>query len=371
MLVLAEDPRLGYYDAEIAGAVIEAALGMGVYPRLREVAFSPDAVTPDAALLAEMGAADRVLFLARLGDQLRFDPALDSIRPVVSYALDAATLGTDFGRAHHHAFEALKSRINTALAGAGQIRVTCPLGTDFAGPGARFPETGGEVGIARFPMAVFAPVPAGAYSGRIAQAGFLIGTGSRYYDPYALALDDVLLVHFEETASPALPAPPQMSIAPRATTARSARALASAGPSCIPGTLASIPAAVLPVWPARPPNAGPAAPSAAHGCCIFTPAAPMRRGDLAQRDRPDRGPRRRGSLGARPPAPRPDRRRRRHPRPLPLRGGGFAAPAREIGLGPEEADRAGSGEGAVILGHGLYGGGQQLFALRPRGQRGM
>ena len=197
LLVLAEDPRLGYYDAEIAGAVIEAALGMGVYPRLREVAFSPDAVTPDAALLAEMGAADRVLFLARLGDQLRFDPALDSIRPVVSYALDAATLGTDFGRAHHHAFEALKSRINTALAGAGQIRVTCPLGTDFAGPGARFPETGGEVGIARFPMAVFAPVPAGAYSGRIAQAGFLIGTGSRYYDPYALALDDVLLVHFE------------------------------------------------------------------------------------------------------------------------------------------------------------------------------
>ena len=197
LLVLAEDPQLGYYDSRIAGAVIEAARGMGLHPLLREVAFTPDAPPPDAPLLAEMGAADRVLFLARLGDQLRFDPAFDAIRPVVSYALDAEALRSDFGRAHHHAFEALKYRINTALASAHTIRVTCPLGTDFSGPGAPFPDQGGEVGVTRFPMAVFAPVPAAPYAGVIAQAGFLIGTGSRYYDPYALPLDDVLRVHVD------------------------------------------------------------------------------------------------------------------------------------------------------------------------------
>jgi len=41
---------------------------------------------------------------------------------------------------------------------------------------------GGDTSILRFPMSVFTPVPAHSFSGRVALAGFLTGTGSRYYD---------------------------------------------------------------------------------------------------------------------------------------------------------------------------------------------
>ncbi|MCB1343414.1 MAG: hypothetical protein KDK24_20590 [Pseudooceanicola sp.] len=194
LLLIAEDPAHGYYEAATASAVIEAALSLGLRPVVRELPFQPDPHPLAPQLLDEMRAADQVLFLARTGDQMRFDPAMAGIRPVVSYALNAAALASDFGRAHHHAFVALKRRIDAAMAAAGTIRVTCALGTDLAGPG-RAAEC--DTSILRFPMTVFAPLAMAGYSGRIAQAGFLTGTGSRYYAPYTVPLDDVLFVHID------------------------------------------------------------------------------------------------------------------------------------------------------------------------------
>ncbi|MDP3523641.1 MAG: hypothetical protein Q8S27_03605, partial [Hoeflea sp.] len=131
------------------------------------------------------------------GDQLRFNAELSSVRPIVCYALDREMLGSPFGRAPYRAFVALKACIDTALARASTIRVTCPLGTDFSGPGVAFPGTVGDVSVARFPMSVFTPAPAAAYRGRVAQAGFLVGTGSRYYEPYGVALSNTLFIAFD------------------------------------------------------------------------------------------------------------------------------------------------------------------------------
>lgn len=197
LLILVEDPAGGFYDPALGSAVAEAAAALGIEADLRLIPFAPQAADLPPDLAEAMARADRTLFFARLGDQLRFSPSLAALRPVVSYALDAAMLGSGFGRAHHAAFTALKRCVDAALAGARHIRVTCPLGTDFEGPGADFPVEAGEVTVARFPLSVFAPVPAAAYRGRIAQAGFLTGTGSTYYEPYTVPLDDVLTVHFE------------------------------------------------------------------------------------------------------------------------------------------------------------------------------
>lgn len=197
LLILAEDPALGFYDAALPGLVAQVAASIGIAAEVRAVPFEPRAAEPPPELSAAMAGADRTLFLARLGDQLRFSPTLAAARPVVSYALDAAMLASGFGGAHHAALVALKECLNAALSAARHIRVTCPLGTDFEGPGARFPETGGEVSVARFPLSVFTPVPAEGFAGTIAQAGFLTGTGSTYYEPYTVPLDGVLLVRFD------------------------------------------------------------------------------------------------------------------------------------------------------------------------------
>lgn len=41
-------------------------------------------------------------------------------------------------------------------------------------------------GVSRFPMPVFTPLPAAEFSGIVALPGFLAGTGSLYYQPYAI-----------------------------------------------------------------------------------------------------------------------------------------------------------------------------------------
>jgi hypothetical protein len=55
----------------------------------------------------------------------------------------------------------------------------------------------GDVTVKRFPMSVFAPVPAAGFTGRAALAGFLMGTGSRYYQPYGRALQAALFACFD------------------------------------------------------------------------------------------------------------------------------------------------------------------------------
>ncbi|MDZ7602425.1 MAG: hypothetical protein U1A06_13720 [Hoeflea sp.] len=197
LLVLHEDPGLGYYGPGLAEAIIEAAAAMGIRATECRIPFDPDVDAPPEDLRRAMLAADRTLFIARMGDQLRFNAELSSVRPIVCYALDREMLGSPFGRAPYRAFVALKACIDTALARASTIRVTCPLGTDFSGPGVAFPGTVGDVSVARFPMSVFTPAPAAAYRGRVAQAGFLVGTGSRYYEPYGVALSNTLFIAFD------------------------------------------------------------------------------------------------------------------------------------------------------------------------------
>jgi len=203
LLILTEPPRdspaADHYDPELAPAVAAVARACGLKVELRALPHCRDATPPPPEVMAAIAGADRALFLTRRGDQLRFDPVLASAAPVMCYALDRDMMASGFGRADHRGLLALLECLNAALASASEIHVTCPLGTDFRGPGARFPDSGGEVTVRRFPLSVFSPVPAGDYAGQIALAGFLTGTGRSSYDPYDHPLSDVLTVGFDGT----------------------------------------------------------------------------------------------------------------------------------------------------------------------------
>ncbi|MCC6008523.1 MAG: hypothetical protein JJU40_12690 [Rhodobacteraceae bacterium] len=199
LLIATEDTDPAFYEPELGPAIAAEAEALGLSVTMIELPFSPITAEVPSNLAAQMAAAEATLFLARLGDQMRFSQALAAHNPVVCYALDREMLASDFGRADHAGLVALKSCIDTAFARARNIRVTCPLGTDFAGPGARFPDTMGDVSIRRFPMSVFTPVPAGGFAGHVVQEGFLVGTGASYYVPYAIALDGPIRLHFRDT----------------------------------------------------------------------------------------------------------------------------------------------------------------------------
>jgi len=197
LFVLHEGAEDRYYDSAIVEAVRQGADLLGIKTVIKEAPFSPEVSDPHPDMVHEMNAADRTLFLARMGDQIRFRESMARIRPIVSYALDAEMLGSSFGRADYRAFVALKDAVNTCLYNAKEIKVTCPLGTDFTGVQTDDPAVVADVTVTRFPMSVFTPVPAQNFTGRIAQKGFLVGTGSQYYDPYACALEGVLTIHFD------------------------------------------------------------------------------------------------------------------------------------------------------------------------------
>ncbi|WP_420583915.1 hypothetical protein [Ruegeria sp.] len=199
LLVLREDPALGYYDAGICDAILECARSRQIETTVQTLPFDPMGTELPDALIREMETADRTLFLSRTGDQVRFNAAMHHIHPIMSYALDAEMLASGFGRADYAGFVALKNAVNGLMSAAEHIHVTCQLGTDFSGPGAQFPKAkAADVSVVRFPMSVFAPVPAQGFSGTLIQDGFLVGTGSKFYDPYGCTLREPLAVHFKD-----------------------------------------------------------------------------------------------------------------------------------------------------------------------------
>lgn len=199
LLILHEEAGSTYVDPALAVAVADMAERLGLVVRLMEVRFDPDACTLSPEQREAVCASDHALFLCRLGDQLRFKEMPENCRPIVSYALDVEALASDFGGACHQAFIELKSAFNDLLLGAGRIRVTCPRGTNYEGAWAPIADSApADVTVKRFPMCVFAPIPAARFSGVVAVSHLLVGTGSRYYAPYGLRLNADLSVEIEK-----------------------------------------------------------------------------------------------------------------------------------------------------------------------------
>lgn len=195
LLVLEEPPDLGHYDNDLAPAIVEAAEGLGLHVLRHDIGFSPEPAEFADAVMAQMASADHILYLARLGDQMRFRPLPHADKSIVSYAVTLASLAGPFGTVPHPAMMALKTAVNTAMAGAVEIHVSCPLGTDLRGRMIPLDGQVADVGIRRFPMCVFAPVPMNGFAGRVAIARFLVGTGSIYYEPFLHGFDGVAMVH--------------------------------------------------------------------------------------------------------------------------------------------------------------------------------
>ncbi|MCG6902310.1 MAG: hypothetical protein LJE68_06465 [Rhodobacter sp.] len=198
LLIAYEPPEFGYYNGDAVPCVAEAARDLGLEVKLMDVGFSPDTPHLSPQLRDQFERADIILFLARLGDQLRFSDMPQGKRIVVSFALDAWLFGSGFGTTHHRAMLTLKQQITDAFRRAELVRVTCPRGSAFSGKPEMLSEGLGDTTIRRFPMSVFQPVPAHTFSGKVALCGFLTGTGSLYYDNYTLEFDGPVMALLHE-----------------------------------------------------------------------------------------------------------------------------------------------------------------------------
>lgn len=196
-VLLAYEPgQFGYFDDQLRSEFIHEAEKGGFVVNSVDVGFSPTTPTISDKLLEEMKGVDVVVFLARLGDQLRFSELPAGPRFVVCFAHNKELLSSAFGAADYGAFVELKHVVDQALLEAESIEITCPAGTKIEGSIEDKTKSPEDTSLLRFPMSVFSPVPAAGFSGKFALGGFLTGTGSRYYEPYTVEFEGQVYAHF-------------------------------------------------------------------------------------------------------------------------------------------------------------------------------
>ncbi|MBT5265067.1 MAG: hypothetical protein HOL85_09560 [Rhodospirillaceae bacterium] len=192
VVILHEDPALGWYDLDAPMAVAEEARNLGMHPTCVQVGAPEN--DRDPGVNEAIAAHDGSVFFSRIGDQDRFGAPMPGKRSVMCYARDAKTLASSYGRAEHQAFLELKAAVNDILLGADRIEITCPLGTSISGAASEDDrEPDGDVTIRRFPMGVPQPVSASGFSGQVAIARFLTPTGSKVYEPASQVIDSPVM----------------------------------------------------------------------------------------------------------------------------------------------------------------------------------
>jgi len=196
VLLVCEEPELGWYDREAAGHLTAALTQMGCDISTIRVG-GPDMPLPENYSVA-LEEHDAVIYLARVGDQDRFLDKLPGKSVAMLYVRDLAALTSSYAAVDHKAMKDLKAAVDAVTFSAGAITITCPLGTSLECEVEREDlESGGDVAVKRFPLCVPQPVPAGGSSGKVALARWLTPTGSRTYTPASLKIDDVVFAHVE------------------------------------------------------------------------------------------------------------------------------------------------------------------------------
>ncbi|MEO1102170.1 MAG: hypothetical protein AAFW98_00320 [Pseudomonadota bacterium] len=196
VLIVCEDPALGWYDEAAPLAVASEARRAGITVEMlttRAIAAGEDAATDTA-----VSSAENLIYFARLGDRSRFEAGPSGQRAVMSYAMDAPLLASPYGTTPYAATKALKGAIDRALFGASQITVTCPLGTMVTGDAGDAAPDGADVTVRRFPLGVPTPIPAARFCGHVALARYLTPTGSSVYEPASLSLPSPVLAEIRD-----------------------------------------------------------------------------------------------------------------------------------------------------------------------------
>ena len=125
LLVVHEDPKLGWYDDTAALAVRDKAKAMGLETTWLQV--GAPGLEKDPSLLQQIDNHDSTIFFARVGDQDRFGDNNGKERSVMVYARDAENLASPFGQVNHRAMMELKQAVNEVVLGGQEVMITCAL----------------------------------------------------------------------------------------------------------------------------------------------------------------------------------------------------------------------------------------------------
>lgn len=196
ILILHEDPALGWYDDALPARIALEAERLGLRPKCVMVGAPSEPLDPTTAELSER--YGNVVYFARIGDQDRFAAVQPGKTKVMCYIRNEEMLASAFGRTDHRAMLSLKKAVDQVLMNAQQIEITCPLGSHIIGsPPESVPADSADVSIRRFPLGVPQPLAGQGFSGKVALARYLTPTGSQAYEPAFLKMEETVFAQLE------------------------------------------------------------------------------------------------------------------------------------------------------------------------------
>jgi len=200
IVIAAENPAEGFYDAFAATCILEVADELGCQASLLPCprVSGPEALP--ASFFAAAEGADHIIFQAQAGDQVRFTKLSGTATKTMSYALDIGLLGSDFCTLHHGFMREVLERFESELNAARSWRITCPVGTDVTGTQIPADGSSGEVDdftLLLFPVPIHRPVSCATMNGRVAVAHWLMSTANHVYENGFLRLDEPLMAVVE------------------------------------------------------------------------------------------------------------------------------------------------------------------------------
>jgi hypothetical protein len=199
VLVVREDTRHGYFDAQAPQIVEDEARARGarVLSMTTSRVAGPEDVPP--AVTAAVAEADHTIFFNRIGDQMRFRELPGAGTKTITYALDVDTLGTGFCTTPHAAMTEFQALLQSEIDSHTNWHITCPLGTDISGTTPPTPQgtAPADFLLGLFPVTTFRPVPCGEMNGKVVLARWLNSSNTHVYEPEVVRLDSPVTAHVE------------------------------------------------------------------------------------------------------------------------------------------------------------------------------
>ncbi|MFZ1726501.1 MAG: hypothetical protein WBO29_03670 [Albidovulum sp.] len=193
LAIVAEDPRLGIYDATVPQCVADVAREMGIETHIISVGDHAGLDEVPPKVKHALTNCDHVLFHSRLGDTLRFSAIPGGASKTMSYALDIGVLGGPSCTVPHRVMEQIRTAYDGVVNRARTWRVTCPLGTDISGTQDVEAVAAGKVEdftVTRYPVCAPRPLSCDTASGVVVLAHWLMASGNRKYPDDELMLPE-------------------------------------------------------------------------------------------------------------------------------------------------------------------------------------
>ena len=191
ILIVAEDPDLGWYDQRVVDLVLLEGKKLGLI--ITVISTGPPENSEKEKILNLLKEHDITIFLARVGDQIRFTNLKTQSKVVMCYSRTGYSLESNFGSINHQAMVEMKEATDKVFLRSKYAKITCPLGTSLEGKiKINDEKIISDVTISRFPMVVPRPIEAYTFSGQVVLSNYLTPTGSKVYSPAYLKLDETV-----------------------------------------------------------------------------------------------------------------------------------------------------------------------------------